>query len=247
MKLHHYQGALLSNIWLESGFARHETKWGAGTSYCDLDGLFRAITIELCLSPNQLTGESVRFLRHRLEMTQGQLGKELDCSGQAVAKWEKGAVASIPGAPARMLRLLALKSVAPQIRLDEAVADYNQPPLEMLVFRYSESHGWSSDMQASIKSRHTQESFKRIFDWFQIDGRASQVLQSSVSLDKFSEPVESERHLAQMTMKIEPRPNLNSAEAIRNAFDKCTGQLQKKSVKKECVVPLKSTKYQHAA
>ena len=142
MTQHHYKGALLGKIWLENGYRRHTTKWGEGTSYDDLDGLSSAITNYLCLSPHQLVGEDVRYLRRRLDLTQDALGAELGVTGQAVAKWEKGDVAAIPMAAARLLRLLVLARTAPDQRLSAVLAEYNEPPPEKLVFRHSPEMGW---------------------------------------------------------------------------------------------------------
>jgi DNA-binding transcriptional regulator YiaG len=142
MMLHHYRGALLRNVWLKDGFHTHETKFGVGTSYDDIEGLFSAITLELCLSNHQLNSESVRFLRKRLEMTQDELGIELGCSGQAIAKWEKGEVASIPMAAARLVRLLALVRISPSISLERAISEYNESTPEKMVFTYSSETGW---------------------------------------------------------------------------------------------------------
>ena len=142
MSLHHYQGVPLGNVWLENGFTTHQTKWGTGTSYSDLAGLFRAIALALCISKNQLTGEGFRFLRTRLEMTQDQLGEELGCTGQAVAKWEKGEVAFIPVASARLVRLLVLSRIAPDIKLAEALVSYNEQPKEKIVLMYCDKYGW---------------------------------------------------------------------------------------------------------
>jgi DNA-binding transcriptional regulator YiaG len=142
MTLHHYRGALLQNVWLENGYQRHKTKWGEGTSYCDIEGLSKAIAIELCVSNHRLTGDGVRFLRRRLELSQDQLGAELGCTGQAIAKWEKGEVAMIPAASARLLRLIALAAIAPRITLSDALVEYNEEPPEKLVFSYSDETGW---------------------------------------------------------------------------------------------------------
>lgn len=156
MNLHHYRGALLRNVWLKDGFRIHQTKFGPGISYEDIDGLFRAITLELCLSRHQLTGDSVRFLRKRLEMTQEQLGSELGCTSQAVAKWEKNEVALIPVASARMLRLMVLARLAPSIALEQALQPYDETPPEKMVFAYSKEVGWhcAEHEHAPIKVTH---------------------------------------------------------------------------------------------
>lgn len=141
MSLHHYPGALVANVWLKNGFRRHQTQWGEGTSYSDIEGLARAIALELCLSAARLDQDGVRFLRKQLDMTQAQLAEELGCTNQAIAKWEKGQVA-LPTAPARLLRLLVLRRIAPNLPLSAAVPPYAEPTPERLVFSYSANNGW---------------------------------------------------------------------------------------------------------
>lgn len=142
MTQHQYTGALLGKIWLENGYTRHDTQWGSGTSYEDVDGLFAAITHHLCLSPHRLVGEDVRYLRRRLNLTQDELGTELGVTGQAIAKWEKDQVATIPAAAARLLRLLALAQIAPNAPLAQALVEYDEPAAEKLTFSYDEAGGW---------------------------------------------------------------------------------------------------------
>ncbi|MEY2632162.1 MAG: hypothetical protein RIR00_816 [Pseudomonadota bacterium] len=142
MNLHPYPGALLRNIWLQDGYLEHSTPFGQGVSYTDVEGLFRAIALALCLSPHQLDGDAVRFLRKRLDLTQEALGIEMGCSGQAVAKWEKGEVAMIPVAAARLLRLLVLARLTPDSPLNQALAGYREPPPAMMIFSHTPTQGW---------------------------------------------------------------------------------------------------------
>lgn len=190
MNLHHYRGALLDNVWLKNGFQEHKTKFGTGFSYDDIEGLFHAITIELCVSPHRLTSDGVRYLRRRLEMTQEELGKELGCSNQAIAKWEKGDIDSIPVASARLLRLLALSRVAPGVALDHALTKYNKEPAKEMVFAHSSQTGWQCVEQSGavnslsvrptsalaqriivLSPRHSGSSLKKIANLFTPDPR----------------------------------------------------------------------------
>lgn len=132
----------LSNVWLENGYKRHDTEWGPGTSVSDPEGLCRAITLELCVSPHHLCKEGVRYLRRSLQLTQQELGEELGCTAQAIAKWEKGEVSMIPVAPARLLRLLVLKRMAPEVTLRDGLADYNESLPDKMVFSYDKEAGW---------------------------------------------------------------------------------------------------------
>lgn len=156
MDLYHYTGALLSNVWLSNGVERRNTKFGPGMRYADIDGLFRAITVALCLNTYRLNAESVRFLRKRLDLTQAELGAELGYTdGQIVAQWEKGE-REIPVSHGRLLKLLALRTTAPELITADAVVDYRTPLPERLVFGYSADHGWQmqGSPQTTISVRH---------------------------------------------------------------------------------------------
>ena len=144
MALHHYRGALLQNVWLENGYQHHKTQWGEGTSYCDIEGLFKAITIELCISKHRLTGDAVRFLRRRLELRPDQLGAKLGCTGQDIAQWEKGDGAMMPAPSARLLRRIALAAIAPLITLSDEIVDDDDKTPANRVFSYSDETGWQT-------------------------------------------------------------------------------------------------------
>lgn len=138
----HDKATGLTNIWLENGYQIHETKWGKGLSVENQEGLSDAIVIELCTSRHRLDGDSVRFLRRYIGLTQGQLGSELGCGDQAVAKWEKGEIAIVPIAPARLLRLLALKHLSPRMPIASALNEYDEETPEKMVFSYLQESGW---------------------------------------------------------------------------------------------------------
>lgn len=252
MSLHHYQGIPLGNVWLENGFTIHQTKWGAGTSYSDLSGLFRTITLELCISNNQLTGEALRFLRTRLEMTQDQLGQELGCTGQAIAKWEKGEVVSIPVAPARLLRLLVLSRFAPEIKLVEALVSYNEQPKEKIVFTYSEVHGWQSKQHAtsSVGTHLNSESRNRVAEFMRAFARIVASPSDAEELGKLAPDIKIEMKASHtQTIRLEGgKRSFDSAEAMRKAFDKYTETHSDRGSKTQvCSPSLQGKIYQNAA
>jgi len=119
MKLH-YKNCGLENVWLLNGYKSHETKYGTGYSYEDIDGLYKAIAVAVCTSNLEITPEAFRFLRKRLKYSQEEIGKECGCTSQAVAKWEKG-TSGIPVAASRLLRLVCLASFSPNISLRDAM------------------------------------------------------------------------------------------------------------------------------
>lgn len=130
----------INNVWLLSGFKAHQTKYGTSYSYEDIDGLYRAITMALCLGGWSMSPEILRFLRKRLTYSQSQLGSELGCTSQAVAKWEKGTT-RIPHTVDRLVRLLCLAKFAPQISLHDAIPS-RCTASNLIELEYHDS-GWS--------------------------------------------------------------------------------------------------------
>lgn len=107
----HYKSCGLANVWLKSGYKAHETKYGTSYSYEDIDGLYCAIAIQLCVGQKEIAPDALRFLRKRLGYSQGELGAEFGYTSQAVAKWEKG-TSKIPVAVSRLVRLLCLNKLS---------------------------------------------------------------------------------------------------------------------------------------
>lgn len=147
----HFKTCGLKNVWLLDGYRVHETKYGTSYSYEDIDGLYRAITVVVCKDTQAMTPEILRFLRKRLGYSQGELGKQLGYTSQAVAKWEKG-TSSIPVAISKLLVILCLGKVAPKITLEEALA--TRPESNRIEFQYS-NLGWVAvgDSQIDLASK----------------------------------------------------------------------------------------------
>lgn len=134
----HYKSCGLTNVWLKSGYKAHETKYGISYSYEDIDGLYCAIAIQLCVGQWEVKPEVLRFLRKRLGYSQGELGAEFGCTSQAVAKWEKG-TSKVPVAVARLVRLLCLNKLSPSKSLHDAFEANNTLPMDRLEFEYTNS------------------------------------------------------------------------------------------------------------
>lgn len=152
----HYKNCGLTNVWLKSGYKAHETKYGIAYSYEDIDGLYSAITMQLCASQREINPDVLRFLRKRLGYSQGELGAELGYTSQAVAKWEKG-TSKIPLAVMQLLRLLCLNKFSPRTSLHDAFKKNNTLSTERLEFEYTNSmwkvvgaKGVVPDVQADI-------------------------------------------------------------------------------------------------
>lgn len=104
--MYHYQDSGLDNVWLENGYAVHETAYGRGVSIHDSEGLHKSIGRWLVQLPKPLNGAEMRFLRLEMELTQKRLAGILGADEQAIRRWEKAKKRPISGPADRLLRAL---------------------------------------------------------------------------------------------------------------------------------------------
>lgn len=165
----HYKSCGLTNVWLKSGYRAHETKYGISYSYEDIDGLYCAIAIQLCVGQREIVPDALRFLRKRLGYSQGELGAEFGYTSQAVAKWEKG-TSKTPIAVSRLVRLLCLNKLSPCKSLHDAFEVNNAPSMGRLEFEYTNSMwkvvggmGVVPDVQADIALLKSASNYSTYF------------------------------------------------------------------------------------
>ena len=84
-----YTGCGLPNIYLANGYAEIETPFCKSVSIDDVEGLHRAIGMEIVNREPTLSGQEFRFLRKELELSQYKLGGLLGRDSQTIALWEK--------------------------------------------------------------------------------------------------------------------------------------------------------------
>lgn len=53
----------LKNVWLANGYTLHDTPYGRGVSFKDVEGLTRAVCLALARKPGKRTGYECRYLR----------------------------------------------------------------------------------------------------------------------------------------------------------------------------------------
>ena len=140
--MYQLQGSGLDNIYLKDGFTIRETRYGNGVSIKDIEGLYSAISLSLCIGDFSLTPDALRFLRKRLELSQEQLGLELGCTDQAVAKWEKAETA-IPTAASRMIRALTMKALFPKRSISDSITEISNKNMGELNFTFCDL-GWAN-------------------------------------------------------------------------------------------------------
>jgi len=103
---YHYTDSGLDDVFLENGYAEHETPYGKGISIEDSAGLHRAIGQWLIERPTPLNGAELRFLRLEMELTQRDLAGIIGSTEQTLRLWEKSRGKFIPGPPDRLVRAL---------------------------------------------------------------------------------------------------------------------------------------------
>lgn len=123
----HYTDCGLDNVYLLNGFEDD----GEALRIKDLEGLHRAIGLNIATERKAPSGKELRFLRDEMDMTQAELGRLLGISSQSVARWEKGQTESI-GAAIFGVRVLYLLSLMPQEQVSSALAEL-KGKLEALV------------------------------------------------------------------------------------------------------------------
>ncbi|MDH5302021.1 MAG: helix-turn-helix domain-containing protein [Gammaproteobacteria bacterium] len=87
--MYHYTSCGLRNIWLRNGFVMKETSYGHGVAIHDVEGLHKAIGLNLVQNKPHLSGAEIRFLRKELDMPQAQLAAMLGVSENTIRGWEK--------------------------------------------------------------------------------------------------------------------------------------------------------------
>lgn len=87
--LFHYVQSGLDNVWLTSGVEVVETEYGSGFRLHDADALHDAIAKAIINSTRALRGQEARFLRVRLNLSQGGMAKILGVDRATVIRWER--------------------------------------------------------------------------------------------------------------------------------------------------------------
>jgi putative transcriptional regulator len=125
MTMYHYTESGLRNIYLVNGFKQHNTAYGKGIAFDNIEGLHREIGRHLCAYRPRLTGLEFRFLRHELDLSQSGLATLLGNNEQAVALWEKSKV-KVPAWADRLMRALYREHMGENVqirKLIEAIAE----------------------------------------------------------------------------------------------------------------------------
>jgi putative transcriptional regulator len=89
----------------------------------DIDGLHRAIGMQIVMDKKAPTGREIRFLRDEMHVSQSELGARLSVSDQSVARWEKGHT-DIPGTAILAIKVLYLFSLMPEKNRGDVISKF---------------------------------------------------------------------------------------------------------------------------
>lgn len=154
LKPYHYKECGLPNIYLANGYAIEIVDGEEYVSIHNVDGLWRAIAMNLVSSQKLLSPREIRFLRGQMDYTQAEIAGLLGVDDQTVARWEKGQ-SRLPGPADRAIRVFYLASDAAGDegrvllgKLAEMVTELverDAPLNDNMVFSRNNSH-WQPDM-----------------------------------------------------------------------------------------------------
>ncbi|ALE00613.1 helix-turn-helix domain protein [Pseudomonas amygdali pv. tabaci str. ATCC 11528] len=97
MKMYKYKGSGLDGIFLKNGYTILETPYGEGVKIEDIDGLHRAIAVDIIGQKTPMTGRQFRFLRKEQDLIQEEAAAIFRVDVQTIANWEKRESQEIPG------------------------------------------------------------------------------------------------------------------------------------------------------
>jgi putative transcriptional regulator len=120
---YHYVECGLDNIYLLNGFTFDECDGEEYVSIENVDGLWKAIGLNIVTKKKMMSPKEIRFLRGQMDMTQSELAAMLRVDDQTVARWEKGRV-RLPGPADLALRCSYLSSTAAQPEGAAILADW---------------------------------------------------------------------------------------------------------------------------
>ena len=139
----------LKNVWLVNGYTLHETAYGKGVSFEDVEGLTRAVCMAVARKPGKLTGVEFRYLRQAgLSMSQPSLGKIMGVDVQSIARWEK--TGKVPKWANRMIRLVFEAHADGNTAIRRVVArinDVDRLVQQRIVLTQSGKRGWTAQAE----------------------------------------------------------------------------------------------------
>ena len=142
----HYESCGLPNICLKNGYIVKATKYGEAVSIHNVEGLHRAIGMDIVMNKGALTGAEVRFLRKEMDLPQVQLAELLGVGESSVRNWESSdnERANIQGPAERILRQIYLEYINEDSKLRdilERLTQLNRERHEIDCMQFAEQDG----------------------------------------------------------------------------------------------------------
>ena len=129
--MYRYLGCGLDNVMLRNGYELRQTESGAEVvAIQDVEGLHRAIALNLCEVQRPLTAKEFRFLRKELDMSQRQVAAIAAVTDQTVSLWEREG-AEINESAERLLRLCVKGQLSGDAKLCELLDRFCELDREM--------------------------------------------------------------------------------------------------------------------
>ena len=146
-KFYHYTESGLDNVWLASGFIRHETPYGPAVAVERADELLELLAMDLVDKPSRLTGKEFRYLRAMLLLSQASVAQAHGVGEQVVSLWERHG--KVPKANDFLMRLdyLARKGETDKLpAVLERMREVETPVLRRIVGKLT-TRGWRLTME----------------------------------------------------------------------------------------------------
>ena len=123
--LYRYKGCGLDNVYLLNGYVISRLKSGEDVVVIeDLEGLHRAIAMNIVESSYPLDAKTFRFLRKELDMSQKQVAQINGVDEQTVSLWERARI-PVPQSAELLLRALAGETMKGHSELKKLIERYN--------------------------------------------------------------------------------------------------------------------------
>lgn len=111
---YHYKECGLDYVYLENGYTEHETPYGKGVSFDDVDAMNNGIAKIIIQHKSHLQGQDVKFLRSVINMSQTRFGHMIGVSRASIASVEAEPLKDVSKPMDKLARIFALEYIDDQ-------------------------------------------------------------------------------------------------------------------------------------
>ena len=108
---YHYTECGLDYIFLKNGYTMHETPYGEGVSFDDIEKMNEGIAKVIILNKPVLEGQDLKFLRTVINLTQTTLAELIGITRGGIAKAEAKRSENLTPQMDKLVRIFALKYI----------------------------------------------------------------------------------------------------------------------------------------